>query len=446
MSTTRSKNTPFWLLLVGVVLILMCNALLTEGMFLDGVTYAGISRNMAEGLGTFWNPHYTQTLYPEFRQHPPLALGMEALFFKALGDHLYVEKLFSVLTFLFSGLLLALIWKRTTNHLRYAWLPLLFWVTMPLVTWSAVNNMLENTMTVFVLLSVWLMLLYYQKDNKLWLFLSGISLFAAFLSKGFTGLFPLTFPIIYCIFDDQRRWIQGTIDSILLVITMAVLLVGMFLVFPASFTYLKEYVNHQVIDNGMHEVTVNTRFYIVSILLMQLVVPVVIFTITLIISKLSNKRKKQVFASSPNKKMFLIFLVLGLTGVLPIMISVKQRSFYMLAALPFFSLALGHLTIPVLNGFTLKIKPRLRKWMTIGSSCVLLTGLVLNVIHIGKYGRDELFLKEMKSALRVIPENEIVAIDSNDYSQWLWHAYFMRYGKVSLDDRQPHQYHFPLQP
>ena len=166
----------------------------------------------------------------------------------------------------------------------------------------------------------------------------------------------------------------------------------------------------------------------------------------MIISKLSNKRKKQVFASSPNKKMFLIFLILGLTGVLPIMISVKQRSFYMLAALPFFSLALGHLTIPVLNGFTLKIKPRLRKWMTIGSSCVLLTGLVLNVIHIGKYGRDELFLKEMKSALRVIPENEIVAIDSNDYSQWLWHAYFMRYGKVSLDDRQPHQYHFPLQP
>ena len=146
MQTTRSNNTPFWLLLIGLFLILVSNSLLTEGMFFDGVTYASISRNMAEGQGTFWNPHYTQTLYPEFRQHPPLALGMEALAFKAFGDHLWVEKAYSVLMFLLSGLLIALIWKRTTNNIRWAWLPLLFWLAMPLVTWCATNNMLENTM------------------------------------------------------------------------------------------------------------------------------------------------------------------------------------------------------------------------------------------------------------------------------------------------------------
>ena len=370
MIQTRSNNTPFWLLLIGIALILMSKSLLTEGMFFDGVTYASISRNMAEGQGSFWNPHYTQTLYPEFRQHPPLALGAEALLFKAFGDHLWVEKAYSVLTFLLSGLLIALIWKRTTNNIRWAWLPLLFWLAMPVVTWCATNNMLENTMTVFVLLSVYLMIVGYQRNERVWLFLGGISLFAAFLSKGFTGLFPLVFPMVYCIFDDKRRWIQGPVDTLLLLVTLAVLSGVMFLVFPPSLSYLKDYINLQVIGGGLHEATVNNRFFIVFSLLLQLVAPVVIFAIILILSRIFNKEKHKVFEFPPDKKRFLAFLIIGLLGVLPMMVSVKQRDFYMLAALPFFALAFGHLSLSMVNMLLLEIKPNVRKWMLLGSSIV----------------------------------------------------------------------------
>ena len=426
--------------------MLMSNSLLTEGMFFDGVTYASISRNMAEGQGTFWNPYYTQTLYPEFRQHPPLALSMEALAFKALGDHLWVEKLYSVLTFLLSGLLIALIWKRTTNNIRWAWLPLLFWIAMPLITWSATNNLLENTMSVFVMLSVYLMIVSYQRNSKLWLFLAGITLFAAFLSKGFTGLFPLVFPIIYCIFDDKRRWIQGPIDTLLLMVTVAVLSGVMFLFFPPSFAYLKDYINLQVIGGGLHETTVTTRFFIVFGLLSQLIAPLVIFSIILIMSKIINKDKHKVFEFALDKKHFFSFLILGLTGVMPIMLSVKQRDFYMLAALPFFALAFGHLSLSMMNMMLLEIKPKTRNRMMIASSVVLLVGMVLNVSHIGKYSRDEAFLVEMKKALKEIPENEIIEISPEDFSQWSWHAYFMRYGKVSLDASRPHPYSFSYHP
>jgi len=442
MSQTRSNNTPFWLLLIGLFLILVCNSLLAEGMFFDGVTYASISRNMAEGQGTFWNPHYTQTLYPEFRQHPPLALGLEALAFKAFGDHLWVEKVYSVLTFLLSGLFITLIWKWTTNNIRWAWLPLLFWIAMPLVSWGATNNLLENTMSVFVLLSVYLMIVNYQRNHKLWLFLAGISLFLAFLSKGFTGLFPLVFPILHCIFDDKRRWIQGPIDTLLLIVALAVLSGVMFLVFPSSFAYLKDYINLQVIGGGLHETTVSSRFFIVFSLLSQLIVPLVIFVIILIMSKIINKDKHKVFEFAPDKKHFFSFLILGLTGVLPIMLSVKQRDFYMLTALPFFALAFGHLSLSMLNMMLLEIRPKIQNWMMITSSVVLLVGIVLNASHIGKYGRDEAFLVEMKKALAEIPENEVIEIKPEDFSQWSWHAYFMRYGKVSLDDQEPHKYSF----
>lgn len=428
MQTTRSNNTPFWLLLIGIVLILLSNSLLTEGMFLDGVTYACISRNMTIGLGSFWNPHYTQTIGNVFHSHPPLAFGLEALLFKVFGDHWWVEKLYSALTFLVLGILIAAIWKRTTNRPRMAWLPLLFWSVMPIVSWIATNNMLENTMTVFVLLSVYLMIVSYQRNNKLWLFLGAFSLFLAFLSKGFTGLFPLVFPVLYCIFDDKRRWIQGPIDTLLLMVTLAVLSGVMFLAFPPSFSYLKDYINIQVIGGGLHEATISTRFYIVFRWLGQMIAPLIIIAVVLILSKLKTK----VFESPPDKAWFLIFLILGLTGVLPIMLSVKQSGYYMLAALPFFALACGHFTLSTVNILMQKITPNLRKWMTLGASGILLIGIVLNVIHIGKYGRDEVLIEDVKKRIAEADGRTIIEIPPEEYTNWVAHAYFMRYGKISL--------------
>lgn len=445
MHTIRSNNTPFWLLLIGLFLILVSKSLLTEGMFVDGVTYASVSRNMAEGQGAFWNPHYTQTLYPEFRQHPPLALGMEALAFKTFGDHWWVEKVYSVLMFLLSGLFIALIWKHTTNRIRRAWLPLLLWLAMPLVTWSATNNLLENTMSVFVLLSVYLIILGYQRNHKIWLFLSAVTLLLAFLSKGFTGLFPLVFPILYCAFDKKRKWIQGPIDSLLLLVTVAVFSGVVLLVCPGSFAYLKDYIRLQVIGGGLHEATTSSRFYIVFALLQQLVIPCAL-ALVLVICKTKSKVNRKIFEFPPDKAWFYSFLILGLFGVLPIMVSVKQRDFYMSAALPFFALAFGHITLSMIEILMNNETPKLHIGMTLGACAILLVGIVLNVARIGTYGRDEALLKEIKKSLVEIPENEVVGISTEDFSQWSWHAYFMRYGKVSLDDKQSHGYNFSYHP
>ena len=66
-----------------------------RGMFLDGITYASIARNLAEGRGRFWEPFYTATIYPAFHEHPPLAFWLQSLWFRALGDHLFVERAYS---------------------------------------------------------------------------------------------------------------------------------------------------------------------------------------------------------------------------------------------------------------------------------------------------------------------------------------------------------------
>ena len=431
MTQTRSNNTPFWLLLIGIVLILLSNSLLTEGMFLDGVTYACISRNMTIGLGSFWNPHYTQTIGNVFHSHPPLAFGLEALLFKAFGDHWWVEKLYSAVTFLVSGILIAAIWKRTTNRPRMAWLPLLFWLAIPIVSWSATTNLLENTMSAFVLLSVYLMIISYQRNHKFWLVLSAVTLLLAFLCKGFTGLFPLVFPILYCAFDPKRKWIQGPIDSLILLLSIAVFAGIMFLAFPPSLPYLKDYFQLQVIGGGLHEATVATRFSIVSDMMQQLLIPLII-ALALVICKAKNKVNNKVFEFPLDKTRFFIFLITGLLGVLPIMVSVKQRDFYMLAAMPFFALACGHLTLSMVKTLMLKITLNSRKWLSVSASCILLTGIVLNLIHIGKYGRDEALIEDVKKRIAEADGRTIIEIPPEKFTNWVAHAYFMRYGKISL--------------
>ena len=172
----------------------------------------------------------------------------------------------------------------------------------------------------------------------------------------------------------------------------------MFLVCPGSFGYIKDYVRLQVIGGGLYEATASSRFYIVFALLQQLIIPFAL-ALVLVICKTKSKVNSKVFEFPPDKAWFYVFLIMGLVGVLPIMVSVKQRDFYMLAALPFFALACGHITLSMLTLWLPKITPKVHGWMTLGAGCLVLVGLVLNVVHIGKYGRDEALIKEVKQKI-----------------------------------------------
>src|SRR5213594_2445917 len=81
-----------------------------RGMFVDGVTYASIARNLAIGRGRFWSPSYTATIYPQFHEHPPLGFWLQSVWFRALGDHPYVERLYAAAAAVATALLIAWIW------------------------------------------------------------------------------------------------------------------------------------------------------------------------------------------------------------------------------------------------------------------------------------------------------------------------------------------------
>ena len=68
----RTSRRALLLLVVSVYCLLVLPRLLSYGMFVDGIVYASIARNMAENYGSFWQPYYTATVAPVFSDQPPL--------------------------------------------------------------------------------------------------------------------------------------------------------------------------------------------------------------------------------------------------------------------------------------------------------------------------------------------------------------------------------------
>lgn len=61
----KNNLYPFYLSVFGIILIIISPSLLSDGMFLDGLLYAVISKNLANGIGDFGTtPH--QNIIPIF--------------------------------------------------------------------------------------------------------------------------------------------------------------------------------------------------------------------------------------------------------------------------------------------------------------------------------------------------------------------------------------------
>src|SRR5215217_4869105 len=101
-----------WLLTVCFISLTFIPRSFDHVLFVDGLAYAAISRNMALGLGSFWEPYFADSFWLPYNrcaffcEHPPLMFGMESLLFRILGESLAVENIYNLLVLLASILLI----------------------------------------------------------------------------------------------------------------------------------------------------------------------------------------------------------------------------------------------------------------------------------------------------------------------------------------------------
>lgn len=427
-------SRPFYIIIFGLFLIICAPTLWSKGMFMDGLYYATISRNLSEGIGSFWQLHFTATSYPIFYEHPPLAMGLQSIFFKIFGDSVYVERFYSLLTFIITGIIIHLIWQNISNKKikNLSWIPLLFWIMIPLNSWACSNNMLENTMNIFVCLSILFALqsLNYKKLTNI--FFAGLCLSLAFLSKGFVGLFPLSFFFWYFIVFKKINLNEMISRSIILFLFTILPFFLLYFFYPPAIDSLENYINKQVFGSIKNISTVENRFFILKKLFLELMPAIIL---CLIIIYYSIKRNFSI--NSQKKKWTLLFFLLGMSGIIPIMISMKQSGFYLLATLPLFSISFGILTSPLIAS----IIPKNNYSIYFISGLTIVGSILLSVKQINVIGRDQEIIKDINSILTIVPKNTIISTDKKMDKNYSLKAYFARYANISLTDKQNYFYH-----
>ena len=438
-SRRNIKGTYFYIAIAGIFMLIICHSWLSDGMFMDGTIYATLSRNLGFGLGTFWQSHLTNTLFPSFFEHPPLAFGLEGILFKIFGDSRFVERFYSLLTFIITGMLIVSIWKLFLKKSATGWLPLLFWVAMPTVTWASVNNMLENTLIIFICLSV-LFCLKYQKSNRIvFLLLAGLMLSFGFLTKGFVTFTPLAFPFFYWLFTRRGKFFSMVLNTVIILISAVVPLMLLFL-FTGAHEFLPKYIEMALskISTG---VTADSRFYIIHRLVMELLPA---FGILLVLMLYCWKNKLSFYNIRSSISPASIFFSIGLAGVIPILLTMDQSAYFLLLSFPFFAISLGLIVNPLIETLLERINynsNRYRLFKLFGVIS-LSAGIVLSVYFSGDFNRDKNMLKDMRVILVKLEKDSTINILPEMFEEWSLHSYYGRYKNISLDPdlNKKHEY------
>ncbi len=430
MKSKLNKISPFYLIVIGILMFLSGRYLFAKTMFMDGLIYSTIARNLSLGDGTFWDLKFTNTLYPHFHEHPPLAMGMHSLIFKIFGYSWFSDKIYSVIIFALSGIIIRKIWLKLSGDKKNAWLPLFFWVITPVIFWSISNNLLENTLTVFILLSFYSLLQFNEKENYVYLLFAGVMLFLGFLSKGFVAFYPLSFFLIYWILFRNTKFYLMMFRTFIFLSGIILPFLLLFLFSNSAFQAIQSYIETQVVKSLENVQTVESRFFIVKRLLSELI-PILLIFVIIYISVYRTIGKK---FNRGQVKVFLFFFLIGLTGVLPIMISLKQSGFYILSTYPFFALGFAFLLQERVRDIVIRFEKSEKNFLRFKNFAVLFFSIsILYVFYFSsKYGNDVDKVSDLEKIQNYIPRETIIGILPEMYIDWSLHAYYYRYKSISL--------------
>lgn len=440
----KKSVEELYLLLAVVALFLATCAteLFSDGMFVDGVYYAVVAKNMAAGVGSFWQPQFSPTLHEVFHGHPPMAFALQSVFFRLFGDHMLVERCYSLLTILLTGGLTVLIWKQLTQSFRNAWWPVLLYFSTGSLAWAAANNLLENTMSVFVCLAVYLYLKRHEQGRLFWVILSGLALAFAVLTKGLVCLYIWTVPCFFWLFLRRQAYSRMLLDSFLLFGSTVLPFLLLYGFIPDARTYMQFYFDQQIVTSISQVQTVSTRFYILFefVRIMSYPVAVVVFFVLL-----ARTLKLKVEAGPKRARFFWFFGAITACGVLPIMISLKQGGFYILTVHPLFALGMALVFLPLIEALRDRLvrSQKQQKGLKIIAFSMLLVAATIAAIQKDRIGRDKELVLASRAIISKVGAGRQLGICPEMFGMWSLHGYLARYGNVSLaaDSSAIHTYY-----
>jgi len=407
----------------------------TDGMFFDGVFYAAIANNLANGIGTFWEMQYTTTLHASFHEQPPLALFLQSLFFRLFGDSIYVERLYCFVFALLMIWLMIRTWIEVVGKENNdAWLPVFLWVIIPLNLWTYQNNLIELTLGVLDLAAIFFILKGCRQNSWTWLLLGGLFTFLAFFSKGLQGLFPIVAPLIYWIAYRSQNFTKLWLQT-MIVTAVPVLLIGMLYMYPPARQFFDAYIERRLGGTFNHlQDTTKSHFYLLYKLGLELLAPIGVGLVFWAIAR------KRIVNAAPYIQAVFFLTGIGLTASLPLMVTLEQRPFYLATSFPYFVLAIGLLALPYVNATFEKLKTKKINVLNYTLMGLIAIAVAFVALSAKNPKREHALISDLSYIRKEIPQRSVITILTEMDTRWSLHAYFMRYAHISLDARNKHPY------
>lgn len=402
-----------------------------DGMFMDGVLYSAVSRNMALGNGTFWNPAFSQTMHTPFHEQPPFMLWFQSLFFDLFGtENIYPERIYCFLFLVLTGWAMGAFWKIITQDKSTTWWPVLLFLIIPTISWGFINNVMENTMSLFDIVAVYFIYRYMAEDRKgVWLIPAVAFTFLASFSKGIPGLFPIAVPVLY-------SWsIERKILSKKAFVGGAALLAGMVGIYLALIQ-LPEAKESYVLyfksrfpnfPNTPHSNTGNRAQLLVN-LLQELAMPLGLIAFLAVANYL---HKKPEYISKANQGKAWFFLLVAFSASLPIMVSYEQRGFYLNTSMPYFAMAMALAFAPLTGAFE-GVSIKFINGFKILLLIAFVAGIGLTVVKAGRPKRDGDKLAAVEAIKKICPKGSIIYCNKSLWADWSLHNYLQRFAEIGL--------------
>ncbi len=437
----RNLNLSFWLLAISLIIVLTLPVLIQDGMFMDAVLYTSVSHNLSQGVGTFWFPQFSLhniSGMRAFHEQPPLVFGIQSIFYRIFGESMYVERFYTFLTLCCNTVLIVLLWKEINknrgNVKKLGWLPLILWIIIPVCFWSFSNNMHENTMSVFTLSAA---LCVYKTFSQKYFslsfnILSGVFIFLATFSKGIPGFFPITMPILYWLVN-RNFGLKKALAQSLFITAIPVSAYAVLLLLPESSGSLTTYFFERVLHRINSVPTVDSHFYILFRLIIELLPPLLITGAVLLFEKVSTKKT----ISTINLREGFFFIFVGLAASVPLMLTLVQKGFYFVPALPFFALGLSSFTGPFLSDRIdrIQLQNRSFRWFLFISVFIFISATGFAVLQKGKTSRNQAMLHDVYLIGKIVPKKSTIDILPEMWNYWDLQCYLMRYFTISCDTK-----------
>jgi 4-amino-4-deoxy-L-arabinose transferase-like glycosyltransferase len=423
------------------------------GLFDDGVFYGVIARNWiyAADSANWWQLKVSNGLDANFGGHPPMAFWLQSILFRIFGEYPHwIERVYSLLMAVATLQGLRALWNNLLPEKRsLSYLPVVFWLLMPIVGWSYGNNMLENTLAAFAIWAVWAQLKFWKNQNwksKNWknqnfvyLLLAAALIIGASMSKGPVGLFPLiTLPILALAYRNanQNKFWVAVGASVFLTTLVAAFYFGLCYFSLDARVFWLRYINLQLVPSISGAAMATSRYLVLQKIIEENAISLAILALFFFF-----QRYKKIAYKTNDCQVFIFFLTTAFSASLPIMLSPKQLGFYLVPALPFFALAWAALALPFVDFLRQKPQPKFVAYgLILGqAACVLIMFL-----QWGRISRNHDLIHDV-FLLRPLVAHKTIGLHQSLYNQWNLHGYMYRFAYCDLST-EPRERDFWLLP